>query len=353
MRFLVTGAAGFIGFHLTRRLLTDGHTVLGVDGMTDYYDVGLKCRRNAMLQDHDLYEFAQIMLQDRPALEATMAAFVPDVIVHLAAQAGVRHSLTHPDAYMTNNILGTHQLLEVACKHRPKHLLLASTSSVYGGNDVLPFGEAQRSDFPLSLYAATKKACEAMSHSYAHLWDISTTCVRFFTVYGPWGRPDMALYRFVDAALRSHPIEIYGMGKMKREVTHVGDLVEAIMRVVSAVPRNGHPITSVDVADSLSPVAPWRTVNIAGSNGVSVLDMVDTIERLTGRAIIKRFRSDHAGEAVETRACSKLLQELTGFTPATNFEEIAREFVDWFQDEGYRWAAGAGHLHAQECLQTP
>jgi UDP-glucuronate 4-epimerase len=346
MRFFITGAAGFIGFHLAQRLLRDGHTVLGLDGMTDYYDLDLKHRRNAILQDHDRYQFVRVMLQDRLELEATMAAFVPDVIVHLAAQAGVRHSLTHPDAYITDNILGTHQLLEVARKHRPKHLLLASTSAVYGGNALLPFGETQRSDFPLSLYAATKKACEVMSHSYAHLWNIPTTCIRFFTVYGTWGRPDMALYKFVDAAMRSQPIEIYGMGKMKREVTHVGDLVEGIMRLVSVVPGNGHPITSGNVVDSLSPVAPWRTVNIAGGNGVSVMEMVDTIERLTGRTIRKEFCPDHKGEAVETKACSTLIQALTGYTPATDFEETAREFVDWFRDEGYRWAAGAGRPDA-------
>lgn len=349
MRFLVTGAAGFIGFHLARRLLDDGHAVLGVDGMTDYYDVGLKRRRNAMLQAYDRYEFAPVMLQDRPELEALVAAFAPEVIFHLAAQAGVRHSLAHPDAYVSANILGTHQLLEVARKYRPGHLLLASTSSIYGGNEVFPFEEGQRSDFPLSIYAATKKACEGMSHAYAHLWQIPTTCIRFFTVYGPWGRPDMALYRFVDAAVRGRPVEIYGMGGMRREVTYVGDLVEAMTRLVSVVPRAGEPMSSHGVVDSLSPVAPWRAVNIAGGNQVSVLEMVDTVERLTRCNITRRFRSDHLGEAVETRACSKLLHALTGIMPATGFEEIVREFVGWYHDEGYRWARNAAPTVPETC----
>ena len=347
MRFFITGAAGFIGFHLARRLLGEGHVVLGVDGMTSYYDVGLKLRRNALLQEHVHYAFAQVMLQDRCALEAAMGSFAPDVIVHLAAQAGVRHSLRDPEAYISTNILGTHQLLEVTRLHRPKHLLLASTSSVYGANGDLPFGEVQRTDYPLSLYAATKKACEALSHSYAHLWDIPTTCVRFFTVYGPWGRPDMALYKFVDASLRGLPIEIFGMGKMKREVTYVGDLIEAIVRLVEVPPRNGQPVTCSGVRDSLSPVAPWRTVNVAGGTAVTALEMVATIERLTGRTITRRLRPDHAGEARETMACSRLLQELTGFLPTTSFEEIAREFVEWFQNGGYQWPTGAGHLETR------
>lgn len=331
MRFFITGAAGFIGFHLARRLLDGGHDVFGLDGMTAYYDVALKRRRNSMLLGYQRYRFAQVLLDDKQALDDAVARFAPEIIVHLAAQAGVRHGLTQPDAYVATNIVGTFNLLEAARKHKPRHLLLASTSSVYGGNAAMPFAEADRSDFPLSLYAATKKAGEAMSHAYAHLWNMPTTCFRFFTVYGTWARPDMALFKFVDRIARGEPLDIYGMGQMKREVTAVGDLVEAIVRLAGVVPCVGYPVEGV--ADSLSPVAPWRSVNIAGGATISVVEMVETIERVMGLCARKVLLPGHHGEASETMADSRLLTALTGFVPKTDFEQLVREFVDWFRTE--------------------
>ena len=254
MRYFVTGTAGFIGFHLAKRLLADGHEVIGYDGMTPYYDVRLKHKRVAGLTAHNGFSAIEGMLEDKDLLERSVSEAAPDVIVHLAAQAGVRYSINHPDTYIASNLVGTFNLLEVARAHPPKHLLFASTSSVYGGNPDMPFAEADRTDFPVSLYAATKKAGEAMTHSYAHLFKIPTTCFRFFTVYGPWGRPDMALYKFVDAIENGRPIDIYGMGRMRRDATYVTDLVEGIARLAELVP----------VAGQLSPVAPWRVVNIAG-----------------------------------------------------------------------------------------
>ena len=263
MRFLITGTAGFIGFHLARRLLADGHSVVGYDNMNDYYDRRLKEARHAILGGHDAFRAVVAPLEDMEALSRAAGLAAPDYIVHLAAQAGVRYSLENPRAYVDSNLTGTFNLLEVAKATKPKHLLLASTSSVYGGNETMPFRESDRADFPITLYAATKKAMEAMAHSYAHLWDLPTTCFRFFTVYGPWGRPDMALFKFVDAIQAGRPIEIYGMGEMRRDFTFIDDLVEAMSRLLDRSPAIGEPVTFEGGVDTLSPVAPWRVVNIA------------------------------------------------------------------------------------------
>lgn len=331
MKILVTGSAGFIGFHLASRLLAEGHEVLGFDGLTAYYDVGLKQRRNALLLSHRNYSFVHAMLEDGDRLCGAVESFSPEIIVHLAGQPGVRHGLDAPDGYVASNIVGMFNLLEAAKRHRPQHLLFASTSSVYGGNDAVPFGEAERSDFPLSFYAATKKAGEAMSHAYAHLWKIPTTCFRFFTVYGPWGRPDMALFRFADRIERGEPVELHGMGQMKREVTDIADLVEAVVRLIPVPPRIGHPVDGV--VDSLSPAAPWRTVNIAGGAQVSVLELVEAVEAALGRTARKVFVNEHEGEAAQTAADSRLLRALTGFTPQSDLAAIVRGFVDWYRSE--------------------
>ena len=241
MRVLVTGSAGFIGFHIARRLVADGHLVVGFDGMTPYYDVRLKERRHAILAKSNGFRAKIGQLEDKAALDDAVADCRPDVIIHLAAQAGVRYSLEHPEAYVSANLDGMFNLLEAARVAAPKHLLIASTSSVYGGNSKMPFRETDRADWPMTLYAATKKAGEAMSHSYAHLWKLPTTCFRFFTVYGPWGRPDMAPIKFVSAIDAGRPIEVYGDGQMRRDFTYIDDLVEAVMRLIDIVPEQGKP----------------------------------------------------------------------------------------------------------------
>lgn len=334
MKILVTGSAGFIGFHLTRRLLADGHAVLGYDGMTPYYDVALKQSRNAVLLENGNYRFIEAMLGDRERLGRAIADFAPEIVVHLAAQAGVRYSLEAPDTYISSNIEGTFNLLECLRAQRPRHLLLASTSSVYGGNEEMPFFEAQRTDFPVSLYAATKKAGEALSHSYAHLFDIPTTCFRFFTVYGAAGRPDMALYKFVDAIEAGRPIEVYGEGRMQRDATSVADLVEAIVRLGAAVPERGRPVVAEGVVDSLSPVAPWRVVNIAGGQPVALMDFISTIETALGKTAEKIMKPMQQGDVVATAADPALLRALTGFVPDTPLEVTIGQFVDWYR--GYR-----------------
>jgi UDP-glucuronate 4-epimerase len=329
MRVFITGTAGFIGFHLAQRLLADGHDVFGYDGLTPYYDVSLKEARIAQLGHSNRFHNTVGMLEDRDLLEHCVADARPDIIVHLAAQAGVRYSLENPGAYVSANLTGTFNLLEAARAHSPRHLLIASTSSVYGGNTKLPFAETDLADAPMTLYAATKKAGEAMSHSYAHLWSIPTTCFRFFTVYGPWGRPDMALFKFVDAIEAGRPIEVYGEGQMRRDFTYVADLVEAIVRLIDRPPRMGEP---VGATDSLSPVAPWRVVNIAGGQPVGLLPFIASIEARLGKTAEMTLLPMQPGDVVETFAATDLLRALTGYTPSTAVGEGVGAFVQWYRD---------------------
>lgn len=332
MKALVTGSAGFIGFHVARRLLADGHEVLGYDGMTPYYDPALKEQRNALLEAWIGFRLVRGLLEDKSLLDATVAAFKPDAIIHLAAQAGVRYSIERPDSYIQSNLVGTANLLEAARANRPAHMLIASTSSVYGGNESSPFCEADRTDFPVSLYAATKKACEAMSHAYASLYDIPTTCFRFFTVYGPWGRPDMALFKFVSAIENAMPIDIYGEGRMRRDFTYVDDLVEAVVRLIDVRPRVGFPAIYASGSDSLSPVAPWRSVNIAGGNPVELMTFIKTIENVLCRPAKKNLLPMQPGDVVETSADAGLLEALTGFRPKVDIEQGVKDFVTWYRD---------------------
>lgn len=328
MRYLVTGSAGFIGFHLVSRLLSDGHQVVGFDAMTDYYDVTLKRARHALLRRSTTFTAIEARLEDRGAVLDAIAAFAPDVIVHLAAQAGVRYSIDSPESYVSANLDGTFRLLEAARAHKPRHLLMASTSSVYGGNQRLPFREVEAADHPVSFYAATKKAGEAMSHAYAHLFGIPTTCFRFFTVYGPWGRPDMALFKFTAAMLRGETIDVYGDGRMQRDFTYVSDLIEAIVRLADAAPIAGHSIVAMD---SISPVAPWRVVNIAGGRPVELLAFIRAVEAAVGTTANMRLLPKQAGDPVATFADASLLEALTGFRPATTVPEGVASFVAWYR----------------------
>lgn len=327
MRILVTGAAGFIGFHLARRLLADGHAVTGVDGLTPYYDPALKRARLALLRRHDHFSFEAVMLQDMDALTAAFERSAPGVIVHLAAQAGVRYSLENPRAYVDANLVGTFNVLELARAAKARHLLLASTSSIYGASEKRPFEELDRADYPLTLYAASKKAGELMSHSYAHLWDLPTTAFRFFTVYGPWGRPDMAPWRFAEAIAAGRPIEIYGTD-IWRDFTYVDDLVEAIVRLIPLSPARGAPVSPTD---SLSPVAPWRVVNIGRGEPVRLTDLIAAIETALGRTAERRQLPMQAGDVPLTFAGAELLQALTGYRPATPLAEGVAAFCDWLQ----------------------
>jgi UDP-glucuronate 4-epimerase len=331
MRIFVTGTAGFIGFHVAERMLQEGHEVVGFDGMTAYYDVALKHRRHFMLKQYTSFRAVEAMLEDKAVLDETIAQFEPEIIVHLAAQAGVRYSIEDPQAYIGSNLVGTFNILEAARALSPHHLLIASTSSVYGANDKVPFEETDRSDFPVSLYAATKKAGEAMSHSYAHLFKIPTTCFRFFTVYGPWGRPDMALFKFVAAIERGMPIDVYGEGKMRRDFTYIDDLVEAIARLMHSPPTQGHPVNVSGLVDSLSPVAPWRVVNIAGGHSVGLMPFIDAIEKVLGKSASKNMLPMQQGDVPQTFADARLLEALTGFLPSIGVEEGVKRFIEWYR----------------------
>ncbi len=377
MRYLVTGTAGFIGFHLARRLLADGHEVIGVDGLTAYYDVALKRQRQAVLNQSPGFATHEFLVEDGRRFLDLMGEARPDVVVHLAAQAGVRYSVENPRAYIDANVTGTFNVLEACRAHPVRHLLLASTSSayganpdipfretdravspvslyaatklatehmahsyahlfaipttafrfftVYGANTELPFAEAHRADHPMTFYAATKKATEEMAHSYSHLFGIPTTAFRFFTVYGPWGRPDMALFKFTENTLRGKPIDVYNHGKMERDFTYIDDLVEAIVRLAAAVP-------GAEKMPGDSPAAPFRVVNIGNNQPVNLMEFISAIEAATGRESMRNYMPMQPGDVPRTWADTSVLQRITGFTPGTSVKEGVAAFVAWYRE---------------------
>jgi len=332
MRYLITGTAGFIGFHLAKRLLDEGHFVVGFDGMTPYYDVKLKEKRTAILARSNGFKAVTGMLEDKAALDHAAELAEPDVIVHLAAQAGVRYSLENPRSYVDSNVTGSFNVLELARNLQPKHLLLASTSSVYGANEKIPFAESDKADEQMTIYAATKKSMELMAHSYAHLFHVPTTAFRFFTVYGPWGRPDMALFKFVDAIRNDRPIEIYGEGKMSRDFTYIDDLVEGIIRLIGVIPSEENRVVSDTITDTLSKNAPFRIVNIGGGQPVGLMTFVETIEIMLGKKAIRQMLPMQPGDVHNTYAVPDLLVALTGFKPQIEVDEGVRRFVEWYQE---------------------
>ncbi len=331
-RVLITGSAGFIGYHLSRELLDHGFQVVGFDAMTDYYDVNLKRRRHQMLLQSPGFRAVEGRLEDMEVLTETFRSAEADIVVHLAAQAGVRYSLENPRSYVETNLLGTFNILECAKEFRPQHLLMASTSSVYGANPDMPFSEKHPSDAPLTIYAATKKSNEHMAHSYAHLWDIPTTMFRFFTVYGPFGRPDLAFFKFADAALEGRTIDVYNHGKMTRDFTFVSDLVKAVRLLIDAAPALPDDRDADIPGDTLSAVAPHRVVNIGNGQNVQLMDFIAEIERALGVTIKKNFMDMQMGDVPGTWAKSDLLFELTGYRPDTPISEGIDRFVEWYLD---------------------
>lgn len=326
-RVLVTGSAGFIGFHTCSRLLDQGATVLGIDNFSAYYDVSLKEGRTGILADRPGFSLARISIEDQAALEQAWTEFKPDIVIHLAAQAGVRYSIEEPRGYIGANIIGTFNLLELARHHPVGHFLAASTSSVYGANTQMPFEETQRTQTPLSLYAATKGATELIGHSYSHLFGTPMTFFRFFTVYGPWGRPDMALFKFTRAILADESIDVYNNGLMVRDFTYVDDLADAIVALTKAVPGT----TPVE-GDNLSPVAPFRSVNIGAGTPTQLMDYIGALERALGKTAIKNFLPMQQGDVPATEASSALLKQLTGTTPSTPPSVGVPAFVRWYLD---------------------
>ena len=332
MRVFVSGSAGFVGFHLSRRLLADGHEVLGYDGLTDYYDVRLKRARQVMLEKSPNFRAVNAMLENADLLKSTIAGFRPELVLHFAAQAGVRYSLENPGSYVSANLTGTLNLLETLRDTPPKHLLVASTSSVYGAHPAAPFVETDRTDYPLSIYAATKRGAEALTHSYAHLFSVPTTCLRLFTVYGPWGRPDMAALTFASAIAEGRPIDVYGHGLMSRDFTYIDDVAEAVVRLIPVTPF-GKPIAA---HDTLSPAAPWRAVNVAGGHPVALSDFIAAFEAAIGKPAVRRFLPMQPGDVAATRADTTLLSSLIGYVPATPIVDGVAAVVDWLRREGNR-----------------
>jgi UDP-glucuronate 4-epimerase len=331
---LVTGCSGFIGYHLCARLLAAGWQVVGVDSLSDYYDVTLKQRRQDMLTAHDGFKVVNTAIETPNLLIDLFKTHRPTAVFHLAAQAGVRHSIDAPRSYLTSNIDGTFELLEAARAYPPQHILLASTSSVYGANTSMPYRETDAADHQVSFYAASKKAVEMMAHSYAHLYKLPVTAFRFFTVYGPWGRPDMAPMKFAKAILAGTPIDVYNHGEMQRDFTYIDDLIEAIIRLITAIPQR--PVAgAVPVeGDSLSPVAPWRVVNIGNSRPLPLMDFIAAMEHALGAKAQRNLLPMQAGDVAATWADTRLLQALTGYAPSTDIGTGLAAFANWYR--GYR-----------------
>ena len=329
MKYLVTGAAGFIGFHVSQRLLAAGHQVVGIDNLNDYYDISLKQARLDQLSSAD-FHFVKMDLADTSAMAALFAEHKFDRVIHLAAQAGVRYSLENPHAYAQANLVGHLNVLE-SCRHnKVQHLLYASSSSVYGLNRKMPFSTDDSVDHPVSLYAATKKANELMSHTYSHLYGLPTTGLRFFTVYGPWGRPDMALFKFTKAILDGKSIDVYNYGKMKRDFTYIDDIVEAIIRLQDVIPEANSDWT-VETGSPATSSAPYRVYNIGNSSPVELMDYITALEEAIGVKAEKNMMPMQPGDVLETSAETQPLYDLVGFRPQTSVKDGVKNFVDWYR----------------------
>lgn len=329
MKYLVTGAAGFIGFHVSQRLLAAGHQVVGIDNLNDYYDISLKQARLDQLSSAD-FHFVKMDLADTSAMAALFAEHKFDRVIHLAAQAGVRYSLENPHAYTQANLVGHLNVLE-GCRHnKVQHLLYASSSSVYGLNRKMPFSTDDSVDHPVSLYAATKKANELMSHTYSHLYGLPTTGLRFFTVYGPWGRPDMALFKFTKAMLEGKSIDVYNYGKMKRDFTYIDDIVEAIIRLQDVIPDPNSEWT-VETGSPATSSAPYRVYNIGNSSPVELMDYITALEEAIGVKAEKNMMPMQPGDVLETSAETQPLYDLVGFRPQTSVKDGVKNFVDWYR----------------------
>ena len=330
-KYLVTGTAGFIGFHTAQRLLARGETVVGLDNLNSYYRVQLKHDRLAQLQGKPGFSFAQIDLVDRDALKALFAKEKFDIVIHLAAQAGVRYSLTNPEAYVDSNLVGFVNMLEACRHHGVKHLTYASSSSVYGANTVMPFSVHHNVDHPVSLYAATKKANELMAHTYSHLYKLPTTGLRFFTVYGPWGRPDMALWIFTEAILSGKPIQVFNEGKMRRDFTYIDDIVEGVIRTADHTATPNPKWTSAH-PDPATSFAPYRVYNIGNNQPVELMHLIKVLERNLGQTAVKEMLPMQPGDVPATFADVDDLIADVGFQPRTSIDEGVEKFVKWYRE---------------------
>lgn len=331
MNILVTGAAGFIGFHVTQRLLAAGHQIVGIDNLNDYYDVGLKQSRLDLIAQHPSFRFIKMELADRAAIASLFEQHAFQRVIHLGAQAGVRYSIDNPHAYADANLIGHLNILEGCRHHKIEHLLYASSSSVYGLNRKMPFSTDGSVDHPVSLYAATKKANELMSHTYSHLYNLPTTGLRFFTVYGPWGRPDMALFKFTRAMIAGDAIDVYNRGEMKRDFTYIDDIAEAIVRLHDVIPQRDESWT-VETGSPATSSAPYRVYNIGNSQPTSLIKYIEAIEKALGVTAKKNLLPMQPGDVLETSADTEALYQAIGFKPQTSVEEGVARFVSWYRE---------------------
>ncbi|MDC1159278.1 GDP-mannose 4,6-dehydratase [Candidatus Pelagibacter sp.] len=331
MKIFITGTAGFIGFSLAKLLLDKKHKVYGYDGVTNYYDVKLKNNRTKILKKYKKFLFTKGMLENQSLLKKSISKFKPDIVIHLAAQAGVRYSIDKPRTYLSSNIIGTFNVIEISHKVKVKHLLIASSSSVYGANKIMPYKEIDNIKSQLSIYAATKLATESIAHSYSNIWKMPITMLRFFTAYGPWGRPDMALFKFTKAIIEGKKMDVYNNGNMYRDFTYIDDIVNSIKSLIRVIPKNTKKSNSSKI-DSLSSVAPFRVVNIGNSNKVKLIDFIKEIEKVLGKKAICNYMPLQKGDVPKTIANTNLLKKLTKRKPKINFKEGVRKFVEWYLD---------------------
>ncbi len=329
-KILITGSSGFIGFHLAKKLLEKGIKIHGYDSMNNYYDVKLKKARFKILKKFKNFSFTKNKLENKKILDKTFKFFKPDVVIHLAAQAGVRYSIEKPRVYLKSNITGTYNIIEISKKLNVRHLIMASSSSVYGANKKIPFSEIDKTETQLSIYAATKKSNESIAHSYSNIWKIPITMLRFFTVYGPWGRPDMALFKFTKGILANKKIDIYNNGKMYRDFTYVDDVVDGIALLINKIPN--HKSNRLYKNDTLSPVAPFRILNIGNTKKVFLLDFIKEIEKVLNKKALRNYMPLQKGDVKQTLSNTNLLKRITGYNPKTNYKKGIRNFINWYMN---------------------
>ena len=330
MKILITGSSGFIGFHLSKLLLENGNTIHGIDSMNNYYDVSLKKARLKILLKYKKFSFSKTNLENNKKIENIFIKFKPKVVIHLAAQAGVRYSIDKPRVYLNSNIDGTFNVIESSHKVKVNHLIMASSSSVYGANKKIPFKEIEKTETQLSIYASTKKANESMAHSYSNIWNIPITMLRFFTVYGPWGRPDMALFKFTKGILENKKIDIYNNGKMYRDFTYIDDIVNGINLLIKKPPAIKQKNRYKD--DSLSSVAPFRVLNIGNTKKVYLLNFIKEIEKELGKKAIRNYMPLQKGDVKQTLSDTNLLKRITKYNPKTNYKTGIKNFLNWYQE---------------------
>ena len=328
MKIIVTGSSGFIGFHVSKKLLESGNKVHGVDSMNNYYDVNLKKARLNILKKYKNFSFSKTKIEHKKNLDKAFKKFKPVVVIHLAAQAGVRYSIEKPRVYLDSNITGTYNIIEISKTLDVKHLIMASSSSVYGANKKIPFKEIDKTETQMSIYAATKKSNESMAHAYSNIWKVPITMVRFFTVYGPWGRPDMALFKFTKGILNNKKIDIYNNGKMYRDFTYIDDIVSGINLLIKKIPNTKQLGKYKD--DSLSPIAPFRILNIGNTKKVYLLDFIKEIEKVLGKKAKRNYMPLQKGDVKQTLSNTNLLKKITRYNPKTNFKTGIRKFLDWY-----------------------